>query len=278
MNLRDGLLLGRVSNLPTVRANMLAGMVLACGILALSGLALVGLAFTLVYLGGMCFNDAFDADIDAEEHPERPIPAGRTSRQTVYTAGYSMLFAGLGFLGYLAHAGAHGLLPLWAGIALALAIVTYDAYHKSNPLSPLIMGLCRMLVYVAAGALVAVQLGATLWLEAAACLAWLIGLTYVAKQENLGAGQKPVAACVSWCANHLWFLCRIRGGLAGLDLAVWALVRLRFVVRRRPGDIPRAVVSLVVGISLLDARLIAGAGQSMLALVAVTSFVLTLLL
>ena len=282
MNLRDALLLGRVSNLPTVWANMLAGMVLAGGLLAPAGLVLAGLAFTLFYLGGMYLNDAFDADIDAQERPERPIPAGRVSRQTVYVAGYVMLFTGLALLGYLALEGGTGLLPLWAGVGLAVAIVAYDAYHKSNPLSPLIMGLCRMLVYVAAGALVAAQLGPTLWLGAGACLAWLIGLTYVAKQENLGQVKNmwplaflaaPIIYGVFAASGAGW-----PAWALVVCLAIWALICLRFVVRRGPGDIPRAVVSLIAGISLLDAMLIAAVGQSMLAVVALAAFVLTLLL
>lgn len=283
MNLRDALLLGRVSNLPTVWSNMLAGMVLAGGMLAPGSLVLAGVAFTLFYLGGMYLNDAFDADIDARERPERPIPSGRVSRSTVYVAGYAMLFVGLALLGWLAYTGGLGLLALWAGVGLAVAIVAYDANHKANPLSPLIMGLCRMLVYVAAGALVAAELGASLWLGAGACLAWLIGLTYVAKQENLGQVKNmwplafllaPViygALVAAGAASALTWL--FVAGLAG-----WALVCLRFVVRRGPGDIPRAVVSLIAGISLLDAMLIATAGQLVLSMLALVAFVLTLAL
>ena len=48
--------------------------------------------------------------------------------------------------------------------------------------------------------------------------------------------------------------------------------------RRAPGDIPRAVVSLIAGISLLDAMLISAAGAPGLAMLAVLGFGLTLLL
>ena len=40
--------------------------------------------------------------------------------------------------------------PVVAGVALAAAIVFYNWHHKNNPLSPFVMGLCRMLVYVTA--------------------------------------------------------------------------------------------------------------------------------
>ena len=62
MNYQTFLKLGRVSNLPTVWTNALAGMVLA-GQPSVSGFLIVGLALTLFYTGGMWLNDAFDAEI-----------------------------------------------------------------------------------------------------------------------------------------------------------------------------------------------------------------------
>jgi 4-hydroxybenzoate polyprenyltransferase len=58
----------------------------------------------------------------------------------------------------------------------------------------------------------------------------------------------------------------------------WMLVALWFLRRRAKGDIPRAVVSLIAGISLLDALLIAGAGSSALAGLALAGFGVTLFL
>lgn len=50
---------------------------------------------------------------------------------------------------------------------------------------------------------------------------------------------------------------------------------LWFLRRRGPGDIPRAVTSLLAGICLLDAVLIAGAGAPGLAFLAVLAFPIT---
>ena len=58
--------------------------------------------------------------------------------------------------------------------------------------------------------------------------------------------------------------------------AIWVGVALWFLQRRRPGDVPRAVVSLIAGIALLDAVLIAAAGAPGIAWLAVAGFVLTL--
>ena len=102
MNWNVALRLGRVSNLPTVWSNSLAGLMLAGGGLTVElapnlilGLFLI---MSLFYVGGMYLNDAFDRHIDAVERPERPIPAGLVSARTVYLAGYGMLALGIGAL------------------------------------------------------------------------------------------------------------------------------------------------------------------------------------
>jgi 4-hydroxybenzoate polyprenyltransferase len=71
--------IGRVSNLPTVWTNVLAGAFLSGHAADVTTLLWVMLAITLFYTGGMYLNDAFDADIDARERPNRPIPSGQIS-------------------------------------------------------------------------------------------------------------------------------------------------------------------------------------------------------
>ena len=90
MNLQTFLKLGRVSNLPTVWTNAIAGAVLA-GVAPLTEILVVGLALTLFYVGGMWLNDAFDAEIDARERANRPIPMGQVKVSTVFAVGYAML-------------------------------------------------------------------------------------------------------------------------------------------------------------------------------------------
>ena len=68
--------LGRVSNLPTVWSNVLGAMSLAAMTVPIREAAFTALAMSLLYVGGMYLNDAFDRDIDARERPERPIPSG----------------------------------------------------------------------------------------------------------------------------------------------------------------------------------------------------------
>src|SRR5258706_9705876 len=77
------LVLGRVSNLPTVWSNCLAGWWLSGG-----GnywkLPLLLLGMSALYTGGMFLNDAFDADFDRQRRPSRPIPSGKITPEIVW--------------------------------------------------------------------------------------------------------------------------------------------------------------------------------------------------
>lgn len=280
MTLADALALGRVSNLPTVWTNLLAGAVLAGASPSHPALPALAAALALFYAGGMYLNDYFDAAIDAVERPERPIPAGRVRRATVGRLGFAMLGAALALTASVGvQAGSPW--PPAAGAALAACIVLYDRHHKGNPLSPLLMGACRVLVYVLAGASVAAALAPELLAGAAVLLCYLIGLTYTAKQESLGRVRNlwPLAFLAAPAVYGAALAAQAPGAWPYLALHVaWVLVALRFVLRRGPGDIPRAVVSLIAGISLVDALLVAAAGAGAAALACVAGFALTLAL
>lgn len=281
MSFADALRLGRVSNLPTVWTNSLAGLALAGGFLAPLPLFLLMLAVSLAYVGGMYLNDAFDAEIDARDRPERPIPAGRVARVTVFQAGFAMLGASVVLLGIVGLETGTGLRPPAAGLALAGLIVLYNRRHKGNPLSPLIMGLCRVFVYVAAGLCVTAALPQGLWIGAAMLLCHLIGLTYIAKQETLGrvANLWPLAFLAAPLVYGVVIAVPEPFAIVFLlGLAAAITVALRAVMRRGPGDIPFAVMTLIAAISLLDALLIAGMGRAGLAIVAALGFPLTLFL
>lgn len=278
LSLRTALRLGRVSNLPTVWTNALAGWVLAGGTLA-RPLLWVIVAMSLFYVAGMFLNDAFDWRFDATTRPTRPIPSGDVSLGTVYTVGF--LFLAMGFV-LLAVSGSEvSWRPAVAGVVLGAAIVYYDIRHKRDPLSPFWMGLCRALVYVGAGLVAVTDPHTRLYAAAGVSLCYLVGLTYIAKQETLTRVTNlwpllflavPVAygAASAGASDDRW--------LALALFVAWGAYALHFLWRRRPGDIPRAVVSLIAGISLLDALFLTLCGQPRLALLALVAFALTLFL
>ncbi|MEO8718921.1 MAG: UbiA family prenyltransferase, partial [Burkholderiales bacterium] len=112
--------LGRVSNLPTVWTNALAGTVLAGAGGFGAEFVLVLLAFSLFYTGGMFLNDAFDAPFDAVHRPERPIPRGEVSLRAVFGWGFGLMALGITVLAWF------GVAPALAGLTLAVAITFYD--------------------------------------------------------------------------------------------------------------------------------------------------------
>jgi 4-hydroxybenzoate polyprenyltransferase len=172
-----------VSNLPTVWTNVLAGLALAGGEPRLAIVLPLGVAVSLLYVAGMYLNDAFDHRWDAEHRPERPIPAGEASVRGVFTAGFAQMAAGLAVLAALP-----GGRPLFGGIVLAALIVAYDAFHKRNPLAPLVMGLCRVAVYGTAALAVSPHPPPALFLGAAALLAYMVALTFIARHEAARPG------------------------------------------------------------------------------------------
>jgi 4-hydroxybenzoate polyprenyltransferase len=281
MTLADAIRLGRVSNLPTVWSNALAGLALGGGMIPAGPLALLILALSLAYVGGMYLNDAFDAKIDAEQRPERPIPSGAVTLRTVFVAGFAMLAASVAALGVVGAWTGTGAWPAAAGMLLAAAIVFYDWRHKQNPFGPVVMGVCRVLVYVAAALCVTTALPGALWLGAAALLSHLIGLTYAAKQETLdriGSFWPIALIAVPLVYGVVLALHEPAVAIFLIALASVGAVALKALRRRGPGDIGFAVTMLIAAIALLDAMLIAGQGQLTLAVVAALGFPLTLIL
>jgi 4-hydroxybenzoate polyprenyltransferase len=178
--LRTALRLGRVSNLPTVWTNVMAGLALNGGTLDPRVILPLGIAVSLFYVAGMYLNDAFDWRWDAQHRPERPIPAGEIGAGTVFAAGFGMMAVGLGILAV----GPGRPAPLYGGLGLVACILLYDVSHKKNPLAPVVMGLCRVAVYLIAALAASPVLASVVYVGAGLQLGYLIALTLVARHEH----------------------------------------------------------------------------------------------
>lgn len=258
--------LGRVSNLPTVWSNVLAALLLA-GVAQPGALwPVLAVIFSAFYVGGMYLNDAFDREIDRRERPARPIPSGQVSARAVFGWGFAALFAATAALGGVAALERVSITKAaLSGAALAALIVFYNAYHKQNPLSPLVMGACRVMIYIAVAASVEGEWGPPVLIGAGALWCHLIGLTYAAKQEafNRLARLWPLAFLALPLAYGATLALReplVWPFLAAL--AAWVLRALWFLRSGAGRSVPGAVVRLIAAISLLDAVLIAGSGAA----------------
>jgi 4-hydroxybenzoate polyprenyltransferase len=270
--------LGRVSNQPTVWTNVVAGIVLAGGgsVVAIVGL-ITGMA--AMYTAGMFLNDAFDADFDRLHRPERPIPSREATLTAVFAWGFASLALGLALIVAAATPTGNGVAAFSSGLALAAVIVVYDRWHKENTFGPLLMGICRMLVYVTAAMAVAGSLSVAVIGAAVVALCYLIGLTYVAKQETLGRVWNlwPLGfLAVPFIYEGFAALRDAATGIAFVALLGWVLYALSFL-RQGTRAIGTAVGYLIAGICLLDALFVAERAPA-LAVLAAGAFILTLCL
>lgn len=174
---RTLLVLGRVSNLPTVWTNCLAGWWLSGG-----GnywkLPYLFLGVSLLYIGGMYLNDAFDVEFDRQRRPERPIPSGKIEITLVWRIGFSLLIAGLAVC-FLS-----GKVAGLAAMFLVGFILLYNLTHKFLTASPWLMGACRFWVYVIAGATASEGLTGFSIFCGLALAVYVAGLSYVARRET----------------------------------------------------------------------------------------------
>lgn len=191
----------RLSNVLTAVADVWMGMVVATG-----GLnppitcVLLTATSVMLYLSGMVLNDVYDAKVDSEERPDRPIPSGRIRRQDALRLGYGLMLGGL-----LCAAGAsifgNSGYPISIACCLAWWIWLYDAKVKETKIGPTIMGMCRatnvLLGLFALGNPVSEISGIREIQEscyiAAGMFLYIVGMTMFARNEANTSRRKPLA-------------------------------------------------------------------------------------
>jgi len=249
-SLRTLLVLGRISNLPSVWTNCLAGWLLAGGG-DWARFAWLCAGATLVYVGGMFLNDACDAAFDTQHRRERPIPAGAISRQAVWGWSALLLVAGTGMLGWL------GREPAILALQLLACVVLYDVFHKQLDWSPVLMAACRLFLVLTAAASGAQGVdGLAIW-SAAVLACYIIGLSYLARRESapglirywpLGLLAAPLV--LAFIVNDGFF--REKAMVASAMVALWVLRCLRPTFWQSPPNIGKTVSGLLAGICLVD--------------------------
>ena len=187
----------------------------------------------------------------------------------VFDVGFAMLGAGILLVIVLALATGAGWKPIVSVLCLGSLVVFYSADHQDNALAPVVLGLCRAAVYTTVALLVRPDICIEVLTGCLVLVAYLVGQSYVARGE-LGSlwplGLLGVPFVLAWPHDTTAFAI-YAGYLA------WVL-RALFVTRGRT----RKAASLVAGISLLDALLVANTGRGDLALFALAAFGLTTLL
>lgn len=137
----------RPANIVTAIADIWAGIAIAGGTVGLfyaidetmlSQLLWLTVSTVGLYGGGVAFNDVFDAELDAIERPERPIPSGKVSRGTAAWLASALLLVGI------IAAGQVSMISALIALVVALLAVLYDYWGKHQLIfGPINMGLCR---------------------------------------------------------------------------------------------------------------------------------------
>ncbi len=135
--------LTRPANIVTAISDILAGITIATALVPsgtdYESMVFLVLATVGLYGGGVVMNDVFDAELDAVERPERPIPSGLISKSEAGIFGLVLLILGVVAASFVSFVPA-GIIAL----TIAIAAVVYDKWSKHHSImGPLNMGLCR---------------------------------------------------------------------------------------------------------------------------------------
>jgi|GEM_PF-360565 len=279
----------------------LTGVVMLLAILALS----------LMYTGGMFLNDAVDYHWDREHGKDRPVACGLLSRRYVTVAaalciGLSVLLVAGTVLYPLQHMpdaelatqttayksiAADGWPAVLAVVLLAILVVMYDLLHKRYPLfSAMLMGGCRAGVYIVTG-LMLQGLNTQLWLAALTLLAYITGLTLLARAEHqqhllldrsvMGALLlifSPLMTALLYGLEQplLWLVAVVF--LGWVVRTVWHLLSIQRGEEVRSGGqvvtVGSCIGALLAAIPLIDALMLASLGMVLPALACLAVFLL----
>lgn len=179
----------RPANIITAFADILAGASIVAGGLVVfySGdLYLLLLATAGLYGGGVVLNDYFDAEIDQQERPERPIPSGQVTKNKALTLGVVLFLIGIA---------ASFLVNVVSGIlavAIAVLATAYDAKGKHiDWIGPINMGLCRGLNLLL-GMSILPAITAQNWYLLFIPVIYIAAITSISKGEVTGSTRKPL--------------------------------------------------------------------------------------
>ena len=256
-------------------ADVAMGYLVACRgeLQSVKNLVVLAVVSILLYLSGMVLNDVFDAEVDAGDRPDRPIPSGRVSLKAATAVGWGMLTAGL-ILAWLLSETANYWPPVVVATLLAACILLYDGALKRTRLAPLIMGECRMLNVLLGMSVMIVPWGKAEILIAIGIGVYIMGVTIFARTDaristrtRLVSGLIVLLSGIALLAAVPWLTVE-RPPLAVI-LPGWYLLwaALALIIARRctmaifepsPQRVQTAVRNCVHSIIVLDAAICVG--------------------
>lgn len=268
--LKPYLQLMRPANIVTAISDVLAGVAIALLFVpdgsTLNGQVLMALIIATIglYGGGVVFNDVFDAELDARERPERPIPSGRASVRGAATLGTVLFLIGV------AAASTVGMLPSVIAFAIVGMCLVYDKWAKHHAVfGPLAMGLCRglnLLLGLSYSGMATDQV----WFLACVPVVYIAAVTTISRGEVHGGQRTPLL--VSAVLYGVVIACIVAFGVhyQGSILAIGMV--LPFILFVFPplakairtldvSDVRKSVKHGVIGLIFMNAAWTAAAGM-----------------
>jgi 4-hydroxybenzoate polyprenyltransferase len=177
--------LTRPANLVTAISDILAGVTIATALspapVDYNSVIYLVIATLGLYGGGVVFNDVFDADLDAVERPERPIPSGLIPVREAALFGFLLLAAGIISAGF-ASVNPSGAIALM----IAVAALVYDKWSKHHSIiGPLNMGICRGLNLLL-GMSISAAIVAQYWYIGTVPIIYIAAITMISRGEVHG--------------------------------------------------------------------------------------------
>ncbi|MGM0506918.1 MAG: UbiA-like protein EboC [Bacteroidota bacterium] len=231
------------------------------------------LASVTLYAGGVVLNDLADAQLDAEERPERPIPSGVVSKRMAFWLA-TVLF--ITALGAALLAGPHSFYVATGTLAW---ILIYDLIAKNHSVwGPVAMGLCRSGNLLLGSSLFLVALP-HFWPFLLIPLLYIAAITWISRFEVQGGGDKtgPMAIGAVLLIVASLLLYGLQSLNAGREIALLLVLLtlfsgftipsfVRVLTRGEATDVQSAVKRGVLSLTILNSAIAASVGAISIAL------------
>jgi len=275
----------RPANIVTAVADILAGIAISGFFLQfpedLSPFVWLILSTMGLYGGGVVMNDVFDAQLDAVERPERPIPSGLIAKDEATVLGLVLLAGGVS-LAFLVSAFS-GIIAL----TIAVLALVYDKWAKHHSfLGPLNMGVCRGLNLLLGLSIVPAQAG-VYWYLSVVPIIYIAAITMISQGEVHGGKKLTlIAAAILYALAMAGILyigfSRQHALTTVFFVALWAMMvflPLRKAILKPEGKmIGRAVKAGVLALILMNAAWASAFGVTYLAFIIILLLPLSVLM
>ncbi|MEW6992650.1 UbiA family prenyltransferase [Colwelliaceae bacterium MEBiC 14330] len=253
----------------TALSNILAAAIIATSGQLSTEIILLCIASVCFYFAGMALNDCFDYKIDLAERASRPIPQGLISINKAWIVGFSLLAFALLFA-YI-----HSMTSLLFGLILACCILLYNGVIKDGLAGSILMASCRYLNWIFGATIITLTLNS--YLFALPILFYIIGLTYLSKQEVQATNKNAVfftAAMLLLCTIAMLFLTGQVVLTVTESIIAYSLISLWFGLNSfklatvfkefTPQNIQKMITWLIIGVIPLDALMVIISGHYVL--------------